>query len=40
MSNQIETLLELVKELTEKLEQQQKTIDRIESLVDGLDNRL
>jgi peptidoglycan hydrolase CwlO-like protein len=40
MSNQIETLLELVKELTEKLEQQQKTIDRIESLVDELDNRL
>ena len=40
MSNQIETLLELVKELTEKLKQQQKTIDRIESLVDELDNRL
>ena len=40
MSNQIETLPELVKELTEKLEQQQKTIDRIESLVDELDNRL
>lgn len=39
MSNQ-EILIKLVKELTEKLEQQQKTIDRIESLVDEIDNRV
>lgn len=36
----IEVLITLVKELTEKVEEQQKTIDRIESLVDELDNRL
>jgi hypothetical protein len=36
----IEVLITLVKELTEKVEEQQKTINRIESLVDELDNRL
>ena len=36
----IEALITLVKELTEKVEEQQKTINRIESLVDELDNRL
>jgi uncharacterized coiled-coil protein SlyX len=40
MSARIEVLIALVKELTEKVEEQQKTIDRIESLVDELDNRL
>lgn len=40
MSARIEVLITLVKELTEKVEEQQKTIDRIESLVDELDNRL
>jgi uncharacterized coiled-coil protein SlyX len=36
----MEQLIKLVKELTEKVEEQQKTINRIESLVDELDNRL
>ena len=36
----IEVLITLVKELTEKVEEQQKTINRIENLVDELDNRL
>jgi hypothetical protein len=36
----IEVLITLVKELTERVEEQQKTINRIESLVDELDNRL
>ena len=36
----MEQLIKLVKELTEKIEEQQKTINRIESLVDELDNRL
>ena len=36
----IEVLITLVKELTEKVEEQQKSINRIESLVDELDNRL
>ena len=40
MSVNIEVLITLVKELTEKVEEQQKTINRIESLVDELDNRL
>jgi|11BtaG_2_1085332.scaffolds.fasta_scaffold33315_2 uncharacterized coiled-coil protein SlyX len=40
MSARIEVLITLIKELTEKVEEQQKTIDRIESLVDELDNRL
>ena len=40
MSAEIKVLIDLVKELTEKLEEQQKVINRIESLVDELDNRL
>ena len=40
MSVNIEVLITLIKELTEKVEEQQKTINRIESLVDELDNRL
>lgn len=40
MSAEMRFLIDLVKELTEKLEEQQKVINRIESLVDELDNRL
>ena len=40
MSAEIKVLIDLVKELTEKLEEQQKVINRIESLVDELDIRL
>jgi len=40
MAARIEVLIQLVKELTEKIEQQQSTIDRIESLVDEIDNRV
>ena len=40
MAARIEILIQLVKELTEKIEQQQRTIDRIESLVDEIDNRV
>lgn len=36
----IEVLIQLVKELTEKVEEQQYVIDRIESLVDAIDNRV
>jgi len=36
----MEQLIKLVKELTEKVEEQQKTINRIESLIDEIDNRI
>ena len=40
MAARIEGLIQLVKELTEKVELQQQTIDRIESLIDEIDNRV
>ena len=40
MSARIEVLIQLVKELTEKVEEQQQTSERIESLVDEIDNRV
>lgn len=40
MAARIEVLIQLVKELTEKIELQQQTIDRIESLIDEIDNRV
>ena len=36
----MEQLIKLVKELTERVEEQQKTINRIESLIDEIDNRI
>jgi hypothetical protein len=36
----MEQLIKLVMELTEKVEEQQKTINRIESLIDEIDNRI
>ena len=40
MAARIEVLIQLVKELTEKVELQKQTIDRIESLIDEIDNRV